>query len=215
MIPLVAWLGRTLISGVGATVRERTLTPDPGAGPQRSVPGPVIYAFFHGRQNLLIRHMHRRRRPIVLLAGLNYLGEVQSLLLGGMGFPVMRGSSSAGGARGLAQVMGRVRKGEDCALAVDGPRGPFRQVKPGVVFLAKKLGAPIVPFTSSARPAWIHRKAWDQYLLPLPFARGVVAFGEPWLPGPDTSEEALARDAVELRRRLEELDGIADRAAGR
>ncbi len=194
-------------------MRLRTRGSDPGAEP-RAHAGPVAYAFFHGRQNLLIIHMRRARRRLVLMTGVNYLGEVQSRLLASLGFSIVRGSSTRGGMRALAGMVRDMRGGRDSALAVDGPRGPHHEVKPGVLFLAKKLSVPIVPFTSSACPAWIHRRAWDRYLLPLPFARGVVVFGEPWDPGPDLSPPAMARDAEELRRRLEALDEEADRAVG-
>jgi lysophospholipid acyltransferase (LPLAT)-like uncharacterized protein len=213
-IPLVAFIGRMLILAIGATVRLRVRGADPGAQP-RAHAGPLVYAFFHGRQNLLISHMSRARRSLVLMTGVNYLGEVQSLLLSSLGFSIVRGSSTRGGMRALAGMVREMREGRDSALAVDGPRGPHHEVKPGVLFLAKKLAVPIVPFTSSASPAWIHGRAWDRYLLPLPFARGLVLFGEPWHPGPDLSPQALARDADELRRRLEALDEEADRAVGR
>jgi lysophospholipid acyltransferase (LPLAT)-like uncharacterized protein len=211
-IPLLAFIGRTLILTVGATLRVRVIGGDPG--PRLALEGRrAVYAFFHGRQFLLV-HRHRGQ-GIVLMSSLNFMGEVQARVLTRMGFCVFRGSSTRGGARGLVEMIRRMREGYHAALAVDGPRGPLHEVKPGTVFLAKKTGSVIVPLTFSARPAFVHRRAWDRYMLPLPFARAYLAYGEPWSPDDDLSDEALARDAGELRRRLLDLGEQADRAAGR
>jgi lysophospholipid acyltransferase (LPLAT)-like uncharacterized protein len=151
----------------------------------------------------------------VLMSSLNFMGEVQARILTRLGFCVFRGSSTRGGARRLVEMIRKMRDGNHAALAVDGPRGPLHEVKPGVVFLAKRTGSVLVPLTFSARPAFVHRRAWDWYMLPLPFGRAVLGYGEPWSPDADMSEVALARDAGELGRRLLALEEQTDRAAGR
>ena len=60
----------------------------------------------------------------------------------------------------------------------DGPRGPRYQVQPGLVLVAKRTGAPILPMTFGAQWKRV-LTSWDAFLLPLPFSRIVVVYGEP------------------------------------
>lgn len=211
-VPLFARLSGGLIRLLSLTLRktvegDHTLQRLLGEG------RPFVLAFFHGRQFLLVSHHSGVK--FAIMTGLNYLGEIQSRVLAGFGYLPVRGSSSRGGARVLGQMVRLARGGLPAVFAVDGPRGPHRVVKPGVVYLAKKVGAPIVPLSSSSRPAFVLKSGWDRYILPLPFARGHVAYGEPLVLDGDMSEEAIERDCRRLRQALEALDRRADLAAGR
>ena len=92
---------------------------------------------------------------------------------------------------------------------MDGPRGPARVVQPGVVQLARLTGAWILPITSSSsRPRFLG--SWDRYLLPLPFSRAVVAYGEPFAISAETPDEtAVALIASALDSTTAEADGAA------
>jgi lysophospholipid acyltransferase (LPLAT)-like uncharacterized protein len=99
-----------------------------------------------------------------------------------------------------------VRAGGHAALTVDGPRGPARAVQPGIVQLARLTGGWILPITSSsARPRFL--KSWDRYLLPRPFSKCVVLYGEPF-PIEDvlTDEDAARRIAEALDAATREAD---------
>src|SRR6185295_20320325 len=100
-----------------------------------------------------------------------------------------------GGSQALRGIVRRVRAGRDAALTVDGPKGPPRAVQPGIVQLARLTGAWILPITfSSSRPRFL--ASWDRYLLPKPFSRNVVAYGEPFpIPAEMSDDAALARIA--------------------
>src|SRR5207302_969667 len=70
--------------------------------------------------------------------------------------------------------------GQFCHMAVtpDGPRGPRRQVQPGVVYLASRMGLPIVPMGIGFGRTW-RAKSWDQFALPRPGSRAVLVTTEP------------------------------------
>jgi len=61
------------------------------------------------------------------------------------GYGTIRGSSSRKGAAALRQLMDTLAANGNVLFTPDGPRGPVYQVSQGVVFLAQKSGAPIVP----------------------------------------------------------------------
>ena len=97
----------------------------------------------------------------LILTSLSRDGEIQAAILERFGYQVARGSTSQGAARGLIQMIRGVRSGLAPGFAVDGPRGPRYRVKPGVVLLARKTGAPIIPATARSQRArfldtWAH-----------------------------------------------------------
>lgn len=89
-------------------------------------------------------------------------------------------------ARGVARVIGLVKSGFDALLAVDGPEGPPREVKPGAIVIAKRAGAVLVPSGAAARPSISLWNRWDHHLIPLPFCRAVMHFGPVIDPSPPT-----------------------------
>jgi len=139
---------------------------------------PWVLAFFHGKQWPLLAW--KRRRPTMVMVSLSKDGEIQTRALSVLGFTVVRGSSSRGGARGLAGIVRSLKAGgHDAAFAVDGPRGPYGVPKPGVVLAARASGALVVPMGSAIAGAKIFARAWDRFELAWPFARVCVVLGPP------------------------------------
>lgn len=167
----------------------------------------IIFAFWHGRQFLLF-HTHRML-GVVIPASESRDGEIQAGVLTRFGFEVVRGSSKRKGAQALLGLVDGLRRGKHIALAVDGPRGPLHEVKHGVTYLAAKLDKPIVPVITSAKRFWILDRIWDKYLLPLPFTRAVVMYGEP-ITVSGMSEDVLEAKRGELQAALNRLMAEAD-----
>jgi lysophospholipid acyltransferase (LPLAT)-like uncharacterized protein len=169
---------------------------------------PILFALWHGRMFLSIQA--HRGEGIVTMASRSKDGELIARWLEENGYTVVRGSTTRGGGEALRRMVRSVRSGRYAALTVDGPKGPPRIVQPGVVQLARLTGAWILPITSSAsRPRFL--ASWDRYLLPLPFSRGFVAYGEPFpIPGEMSDEAASAGIASAL----DAVTAEADAAAG-
>jgi hypothetical protein len=94
------------------------------------------------------------------------------------GFDVVRGSSSRLGASALLQLSEVLAQGGDVVITPDGPRGPVYELGPGVIFLAQKTGAFVLPMNLEYSSCW-RFKSWDRFILPRPFSRVRVTFGEP------------------------------------
>ncbi len=167
----------------------------------------IIFAFWHGRQFLLF-HTHRRL-GVVIPASESRDGEIQAGVLTRFGFEIVRGSSKRKGAQALLGLVDGLRRGKHVALAVDGPRGPLYEVKHGVTYLAAKLDKPIVPVITSAKRFWILDRIWDKYLLPVPFTRAIVMYGEP-ITVDGMSEDVLESKRKELQTALNRLLADAD-----
>jgi lysophospholipid acyltransferase (LPLAT)-like uncharacterized protein len=169
---------------------------------------PILLALWHGRMFLPIdAHRHA---GIVTMASQSEDGEIIARWLENNGYLVTRGSTSRGGSEALRHMVRRVRSGHHAALTVDGPQGPARVVQPGVIRLARLTEAWILPISfSSSRPLLL--SSWDRFLLPKPFSRNVVAYGDPFAISKEMPDEAAL---AKVRAALDDVTAEADRAAG-
>ena len=166
---------------------------------------PILFALWHGRMFLSIQA--HRNQGIATMASQSKDGEIIARWLERNGYVVARGSSSRGGGTAFKELVRAMRSGRAAALTVDGPRGPARVVQPGIVELARITGAWILPISfSSSRPRFLN--SWDRYLVPLPFSRNVVAYGEPFpLPeGGGAGSEAAKKIAEAIDAATREAD---------
>lgn len=170
-----------------ATLRLRVVT-HPALAQHGDV--PWVLSFFHGAQWPLLAW--KRRRPTLVMVSHSADGAIQARALGLLGFRVVRGSSSRGGARGLAAIVRGLRRGDvDAAFAVDGPRGPYGAPKPGAALAAQRSGGVLVPMGSAVASGKTFVRAWDRFVLAWPFARAVVVLGAPIDAGAMTSDDAI------------------------
>jgi lysophospholipid acyltransferase (LPLAT)-like uncharacterized protein len=172
---LLGWLLGIVARLWLSTLRVRVV-PDPALALASG--RPWVLAFWHGTQWPLLA-WQRRRRTVVLVS-LSLDGALQARALALQGLRVVRGSSSRGGARGLAAVIRTMkREHADAAFAVDGPRGPRGIVKGGVVMAAQAAGAVVVPVTGRVRNGLVLTRAWDRFAIAWPFTRVDVILGAP------------------------------------
>src|SRR5262249_27913588 len=101
-------------------------------------------------------------------------------------YKVIRGSSSRGGARALREMLGVLASGAVLIITPDGPRGPRHSMNPGLAWMARATGYPIVPVGFGVDRAW-RMKSWDHFTVPKPGARIALVYGEP---------VSVARDAT-------------------
>ncbi len=139
--------------------------------------GKFIVALWHSRI-ILIAHLFKGWNGAILVSR-SKDGEIIARILQSQGHETIRGSSSRGGLRALAKLINILKKQQKPGVVIpDGPRGPRYKVQPGVIMLAKKTGYPIVPCTYSAEKIKIF-SSWDRFILPYPFTRCKVAYGDP------------------------------------
>jgi lysophospholipid acyltransferase (LPLAT)-like uncharacterized protein len=206
-------LGRGLVRALAASLRFREF-PSPGLEARWHAKQPVIYTVWHGRI-LLLPYLYGRRFRIHALTSRSRDGEILSRFVQGFGVHVVRGSSSRGGARALLALARAVREeGSDVLIVPDGPRGPRHVAQSGAAMLAKVTGVPMVPMAFAATPCTVVR-SWDAFVVPHPFARAVVLFGEPIAVPRDADRDGLEAKRRELEAALQEITAAADRAAGR
>ncbi len=173
----------------------------------------VIVAFWHGR--LLMMPFVFPGYSATILISQHRDGEYITRIAERLGYTVVRGSATRGGARAFKQLLQCLKDGKHVAITPDGPKGPPQQVKSGVIELARLSGMPILPVAFGAWPRTI-LKSWDQFLIPHPFARAVYIWGEPMYVPEDAEKDAVEKYQSALAERLDTLVAEADtRAANR
>ncbi len=173
--------------------------------------GPHVYAHWHGDELLMIGGYIRS--GMAIMASWSRDGSLMKRVLSLLGYRVVRGSSTRGGAAGLKGLIDAVTKEQrDASLAVDGPRGPIYKVKPGVIKLAQQTGRPLVAAASAANRSYIFKKAWNRCYLPLPASKCVIVFGAPRNISKESTEEELEKVRIDLEHEMIQLQGIAEKA---
>jgi len=177
-------------------------------------PGPWIYAHWHGDELMLLGAF--ADRGMAVMASRSRDGELMKEVLQRLGYFVVRGSSTRGGAGGLKGLIDAVEGGvKEAAVAVDGPRGPIYEVKPGIIKLAQTTGAVIVPGACAARSKFVFKNAWNRCYLPYPFSRAVILCGDPIKVAPESSPEELEAFRLNLEMQLRTLKVEAERRVSR
>ena len=203
------WLGTAIYFVarlVFATLRLRF------ENPERLQPsGGAIYVTWHGRT--LIPAIVLSHRGWCALISLSRDGEIQNNFFRRLGFQTARGSTGRGGIRGALQMARRVKEGGVLVMTPDGPRGPTHKVQLGVILMAEKSGAPIIPVAVSADRRWL-MGSWDSYMLPKPFARVPFLTGEPILVPPNLNEASRNHYAALVEVAINGLEREAERRAG-
>ena len=172
--------------------------------------GPHVHGFFPFWHEWIVPHVFAR--PHASMAGLisqhrdgGYLADAMTAV----GLKTVRGSTSRGGAAAVKQILAEC-DAWDVGITPDGPRGPRRELKPGVAFLASRTGRPVVPTAVACSSAWVVKGSWTDLVLPKPFSR-IVFCGGPaiYLPADADREELNA-----WCRRIETAIAVQESRAG-
>ncbi|MCG6955395.1 MAG: lysophospholipid acyltransferase family protein [Gemmatimonadetes bacterium] len=199
-------LGMGFIGALFATIRVRRSGADHYERFRREGK-PVVFVVWHG-QMLPLVHAHRNE-GIVVLVSEHADGEYITRVLHRHGFGTARGSSTRGATRGLKGLIREARAGRDLALTPDGPKGPAREFKPGALAVAQVTGLPVIPLAVGASSAW-RLTSWDGFLVPRPFSRVHVAYGEPlWVPR-EAGRDELDGMAIDVGRELDRLTALVE-----
>jgi lysophospholipid acyltransferase (LPLAT)-like uncharacterized protein len=139
-----------------------------------------IGALWHNRLLIfpfVLRRFFSNRRGAALISA-SRDGELLADAITRFGFDVVRGSSSRLGASAILQLTDVLASGRDVVITPDGPRGPPYELGPGIIFLAQKSGAAVLPVNMEYSRCW-RLKSWDRFILPRPFAKIRVIIGQP------------------------------------
>lgn len=162
----------------------------------------IVFAIFHGQLFPFV-NLHKHEK-IVTIVSESKDGDIADYFLKKFGFQTVRGSSSRGGVKAVIGAKRLMGEEYDAAITVDGPKGPIYEVKPGVIYLAKKKLRPIVPAIAKCYK-YKQFKSWDRFVLPYPFSKIKIVYGEPIYFSKNMDETLLEQDRLFLQKRMLEL----------
>jgi lysophospholipid acyltransferase (LPLAT)-like uncharacterized protein len=166
--------------------------------------GAVVPVFWHQHLLVCARFIADRRAGLKtgFMISPSVDGQAPTMLAGLYGAHVVRGSGSYTGMRAVRGVyQAIVKENISPGITPDGPRGPRFKFKPGAIFTAQISRKAVVPIAYAAKPAWI-LKTWDKFVIPAPFAKIVIAIGEPYFPQEKLDDEQMEAAQRELERRM-------------
>jgi len=167
---------------------------------------PRIYVFWH--EYILIPLYLRGHCDLAMLLSRHRDADILARVAFHMGFDCVRGSTSRGSISALME-MARLGGNMHLTITPDGPRGPRRQLAQGAVFLASRLGLPIVPLGLGYNRPW-RAKSWDHFAIPRPFSRARGIMGPAIHISPDLSRDALEECRLRVERLLTDLTVAAE-----
>lgn len=185
-----------LIRLLHATLRVRHVN----AGAVKSTPH-YIFAFWHAHLLLMLHSLFRH--PITVMSSSSRDGDLAVRVYRTYGVQTVRGSSTRGGQSAIREIIRRARAGSNLAFTPDGPKGPPRVVKDGVVFAAQMTGLPIIPVVFGADRKKLLR-SWDRMVVAKPFSRAVFLYGNPIVVKRDGDAEEYR---LQVENSLNELSG--------
>jgi len=156
---------------IGKDIAERILA-------KGQVCGPCYWHQHHILCTIMLREWIRRGFKACFLVSASVDGDVPARIARAWGAEVIRGSANQTGALVLRDMHQLMKRGLSIVTTADGPSGPKYEFKPGAVLMARIVSVPLVPLACAADRAW-YLKRWDNFMIPKPFARIVLAVGEP------------------------------------
>ncbi len=168
-------IGRSFLQLLARTWRFRIVN-GTAINSLRAAKQNFIFSLWHGQ--LLPLLWHHRDEGVVLLISEHRDGELVARAAASLGYALIRGSTTRGADRALISLVRELQAGHEVAITPDGPRGPALKFAPGAMVAAQKSDSFILPVVAVADRAW-HLKSWDSFMIPKPFARVTVAYGDP------------------------------------
>jgi lysophospholipid acyltransferase (LPLAT)-like uncharacterized protein len=173
----------------------------------------VIGVTWH-RAAIYFVHFFGPLKPAVMLSR-SKDGEYLARFAEKFGMIPVRGSSKHGGAQALKELVQHLKNGgKACATVLDGPQGPPRVAKKGMIVLAMETGVPIIPIIWSGPRILTFKKTWDKTMLPKPFSPVFLNAADPIFIPHNLDPEALEGYRLKVEKTLNDLTDAMDQRCG-
>lgn len=174
-----------------------------------------IACFWHGRMAMIPFMWKWPEKKIVALISAHSDGIIVAKTFKYLQIDSITGSTNKGGAVAFRGMMEVLRRQNIVGIIPDGPRGPAQKLSEGIILLAKRSKAPILPLTY-ATSRYITLNSWDRFRLPLPFSKGVFIYGNPIYVLDESGKETYNMEShrLDVERQItllqEQADAILD-----
>ena len=138
----------------------------------------IIFSVWHGHLLSIVHDL--RDMEINALAGTHRDADLISQVASNWGWNMIRGSSKEKGAYAYKSMLRILNSSSNSFLFItpDGPSGPPKIPKRGIIRLAQKSKAAVVPIRVEYSKSWGF-KNWDVFFLAKPFGKISINYGDP------------------------------------
>ena len=164
-----------------------------------------IVCFWHGRLLMTPFCWNYNKRFFMLISG-HGDGQIISQAVSYFGIETITGSSSKNKIASFKNILNELRNDNIIGITPDGPRGPNRKIKDGLISLAKLTKVPIIPLSFSAK----YKKSfnsWDNFLFIFPFNKFIAIWGKPMY---FDKENKINFKKTKLEKELNRITNLAD-----
>jgi lysophospholipid acyltransferase (LPLAT)-like uncharacterized protein len=207
---LVNWLVAgsivCLFRALFLTVRIRYREDDPRTNPYFGSGPPVIYGVWH--DSMIFSIFAGRHLRTVALVSKHQDGSFLARGLAMLGIGIVRGSSGQSGISAMRRLLS-LPGDRSVVITPDGPRGPRRRLKPGMIFLASHTGRAVVPSGFAAVRSWRFPGSWTDLEIPKPFTTVYYLTGAPINVAADASPDVIAAAEARLQSEMDRLTADA------
>jgi lysophospholipid acyltransferase (LPLAT)-like uncharacterized protein len=201
-VKLGGLLGSATVRSWMSTLDYRVAFYDPTVDPIDSrYCGQKIFIFWH---EYILFPLHMRGHcNLAMLLSRHRDADILTELARHLGFEFVRGSSNRGGAAALRELM-ELSRDMNLTITPDGPRGPRRVLAQGPVYLASKLGLPIVAMGFGYDKPW-RLKSWDRFAIPRPYSHARAVVSPQLIIPPDLDRDGIEHYRAKVERVLNRL----------
>ncbi len=210
LLNMGAWLASRIIRLLFSTVTIECHNDQPATDPRHpDCERMYLYSIWH--ESIVMPVAMCSIKNMAGLVSRHQDGGILAMTMKRFGIRAVRGSSSKGGTRALRELLTATQNWH-ITITPDGPRGPRREVKSGIIYLASQSGTPIVCWAFACQNAWVVRGNWTDMVVPKPFSKVNAFVAPPVCVPPNLDRAGIEHYRQRVQRVMEELDQKVARA---
>ena len=203
LIKFVSLMGAFFLRILYGTCRKVILCPDHHSPYKNESETRYLYCVWH--DHLLMPIFSARTLRMAGLVSRHADGSLLAAALSAVRIKAVRGSTSRGATQATKQMLDAL-KHHDLTITPDGPRGPRREAKPGLIFLASRANRNIIPCSFRCKRYWRIQGSWTDMLIPKPFTTIYLMTGDPISVPEDLPREEMEHYQEILQRQMNDLE---------
>lgn len=206
---VLSYIATLALRALFLTVRVRHFHVAPEGTPYVKPKGSVRYAFSMWHDQIAMAVFSNRTYNLAGLISQHRDGGYLADSVQIAGIRPVRGSTSRGGLEAVREILSLPEL--HLAMTPDGPRGPHRKLKDGILFLSSRSERPLVPCGMAANRCWRFPGSWTDLMIPKPFSTAVLIAGTPVVVPKDLDRDEMKRWCEAVETEMARLDHVAER----
>lgn len=206
---VLSYIATLMLRALFLTVRVRHIHVAPEGTPYVKPKGTKRYTFSMWHDQIAMAVFSNRTYNLAGLISQHRDGSYLADSVQIAGIRPVRGSTSRGGMEAVREILSLPEN--HLAMTPDGPRGPHRKLKDGILFISSRSGRPLVPCGMATSRAWRFPGSWTDLIIPKPLSTAILIAGTPVVVPEDLSRDAMKLWCAAVEAEMRRLDELAER----